>query len=124
MSAPSAFVCRVVGVTFVPSYPESLYALERLAAEHLLSFDAMEPIPVVLVREPENPHDANAIRVDVPAIDTPIGHLPRWMAERLAPHLDADESWQAEVTDVKISPAHPDRPGIECHIWRVKEDAR
>lgn len=39
-----------------------------------------------LVREPNNPHDANAVRVEIQG--QKIGYIPRDDAARLAPHLD------------------------------------
>ena len=43
--------------------------------------------PVTLIREPDNPHDRNAIRVDNPAGET-LGHIPRRTAHWMAPLLD------------------------------------
>ncbi|HID24462.1 MAG TPA: hypothetical protein EYP14_18965, partial [Planctomycetaceae bacterium] len=42
-----------------------------------------------IVREPGNPHDANALRVNNPR-RRQIGHLPRTLAEFLSPLIDAD----------------------------------
>lgn len=42
---------------------------------------------VVLVREPNNQYDANAIRVNN-VMGQQIGHIPRKLAEKLAPYLD------------------------------------
>ncbi|PQE03821.1 hypothetical protein CJF30_00006520 [Rutstroemia sp. NJR-2017a BBW] len=43
---------------------------------------------VMIRREPSNPYDSNAIRVNN-VQGTQIGHLPRQLAEKLAPYLDS-----------------------------------
>lgn len=45
------------------------------------------PVAVALVREPDNPHDPNAIYVEVAA--EPVGYLAREVAAELAPLIDA-----------------------------------
>src|SRR5690348_15448368 len=71
-----------------------------------------------LVREPRNEHDANAIVVQVPEIG-PIGHVPRAVAAKLAPRLDAGERWRCLIAGVLIHPDHLDRPGIDLLIEKV-----
>lgn len=112
------FATNVVGVSFVPSWPRNLYALEELSMATTLLGD--EQIPVVLQRRPDNPHDSNAIEVHVPALGELafVGHLPRAVAARLAPHLDAGERWLAEVGAVRIHPDHPEHPGLTVRCWR------
>lgn len=119
-SLPKGFTARLVGVAFAPGYPENLGRLEMLAVRSFLHGQAPELIPAALVREPDNEHDANSIRVDVPALDSPVGHLPRTLAARLAPRLDAGEIWRAEVHEVLTNPAHPDRPGINVILEQVR----
>lgn len=112
------FEASVVGVSFAPHYPDILHQLQM----HQLEADALgEPLRAVLVRFPDNPLDANAIEVHVPALgyDGRIGHLPRPLAARLAPELDADIQWSAEVHWVRVDPEHPDRPGITINIKRI-----
>jgi hypothetical protein len=60
MTAPLAprFTLKVVGVSFVPGYPDNLRALEGVAAEAEM---VGERLAAVLVRNPHNAHDANAI---------------------------------------------------------------
>lgn len=41
---------------------------------------------VIMIREPENPYDRNAIQVRNVMGDQ-IGHLPRMVASKLAPHM-------------------------------------
>ncbi|KAK4233595.1 RAD5-like protein [Achaetomium macrosporum] len=45
---------------------------------------------VVCRREPSNPYDSNAIRVDN-VLGHQIGHIPRTIAAKLAPYMDRDE---------------------------------
>ena len=107
------FACKVVGVSFVDAYPDNLYALDEAWSRSVLDND--EPLVVILVRNPDNPYDANAIEVHVPALGEEwgmIGHLTRPIAARLAPELDAGHEWRAQVESVLIDPDHLDRPGI------------
>lgn len=118
------FHSKVVGVSFVDAYPDNLHELDSLAGRHFIEGND-EPIPAVLIRNPENPHDGNAIEVHVPALGdgAMIGHLPRDLAARLAPWMDRGEEWQAGVSKVFINPDHPDRPGIDIAVWRRTEEA-
>lgn len=134
---PTEFTAKIVGVSFVDGYPDNVARVERawLAANGMArsvsSFDPDDPfagmadadgyesIPAVLIRNPDNEHDANAIQVHVPAANTMIGHLPRALASRLAPLIDAGQVWQAEIRRVLVHPDHPDRPGIEIRVWHV-----
>jgi len=52
------------------------------------------PVEVELIREPENPHDPNAIKVIIdagPYKNMHIGYVPRRVAEILAPKIDKQE---------------------------------
>lgn len=116
------FATKVVGVTFVPAYPDNLWALDRSAVE--AERDG-EPLTVVLVRNPDNEHDANAIEVHVPALGDEwgmIGHLTRPIAARLAPEIDDGVRWAAQVESVLIDQDHIDRPGISIRCARVHEE--
>ncbi|KAH8889732.1 hypothetical protein GQ53DRAFT_747953 [Thozetella sp. PMI_491] len=56
---------------------------------------------VLCKREPSNPYDSNAIRVDN-VQGTQIGHIPRTVAAKLAPYLDANDiSIEAILTGEK-----------------------
>lgn len=113
-----AKLVKVVGVTFVPSYPSNLLLLRDIA---LAAEDQGERLAVLLIRNPANPHDANAVEVHVPALGdmAMIGHIDRENAARLAPRLDAGDRFLAELAWVRIDPAHTDRPGIDVSIARV-----
>ncbi len=114
MGLPRRFNSRVVGVSFAPGYPLSVAKLEARMLLPWLHDRPSEPIPVTLVRDPGNPADANAIRVDVNG--EPLGHIDRRTAERLAPSLDAGVEWRAEITDVLVSEADPAHPGITIRL--------
>lgn len=110
---------KVVGVTYAPGYPDNLHRL-RDAIDSGLDAHG-EGVAAVLIREPDNAYDANAIRVDVPAIGGPIGHVPRELAATIAPILDAGTRMRSAITEVLIHPRHPDRPGIGLVMEEVQE---
>ena len=123
---PGSFHATVVGVTFARGYPDSLTGL--VDAWQYAELQAMEagergpePLAALLVRNPGNAADANAVEVHVPAAatDSHVGHLPAALAARLAPAMDAGEHWAAKVLDVVVHPDHPDRPGISITCHRV-----
>jgi len=112
----------VVGVSFTPGYPDNLHALSAMQEEALASG---EPIPVVLIRNPDNEYDANAIEVHCPSLGEygMIGHLPKDIARRVAPDMDGGMRLAGSVHEVRIHPDHPERPGITVDIWRQKEES-
>jgi hypothetical protein len=110
---------RVAGVTFTREYPENLYAL-KLVMEQAEVEGSNEGITVLLLRNPDNPQDSNAIGVEVPGIGR-IGHVPRSIAADLAPRMDAGERFQAAIVAVRIREGHEDRPGITVNYEPVKE---
>lgn len=118
MRQPRRIGTKVVGVTFVDNYPENVEGIDRLAAARFLRTGELEPIPVVLVRRPDNEFDPNAIEVDVPALG-PLGHLPRVVAAVVAPVIDGGGVYAAEITAVLVNPAYPDRPGIDVVLTLV-----
>lgn len=127
---------KVVGLTFIEGYPDNLHRLrdidedrQRRALMHVSPADEFgidsiglpaEKIPVVLIRNPENEYDENAIEVHLPALgkNGMIGHVPRTLAAKLAPSIDRGDKWDAVLTTVLIDPEHEDKPGalvtIEC----------
>ncbi len=129
MSIPSTFKTKVVGVTFVPNYPSNVLLLNEVAALRYLTSPSgsfgddtePEPIPAVLIRNPDNEFDGNAIEVHVPSLgdEAMIGHIPRGVAERLAPSLDAGDAWTTEIIGVAIHPDHPTNPGVHLLINRA-----
>lgn len=124
MGMPGNFSVKAVGMSFVDSYPDNIYRLNEIATVRYLDpyvKDDVEPIPVVLIRNPDNEKDSNAIEIHVPALGDPgmIGHVPAAIARRLAPCLDDDEAWVAQINKVAIHPDHPENPGIHLQITRV-----
>jgi hypothetical protein len=125
MGMPSQFTVKVVGVSFVAGYPKNVFALDELAGRRFISSDDSNPesIAALLVRNPNNEHDPNAIEVHVPDIGSNpmIGHIPASVASRLAPLLDAGESWSASIKTVAIDPNHPQNPGIILSVAKTIE---
>jgi hypothetical protein len=81
------------------------------AAQHhdaTLQSDALEPgRALVLRRDADNPHDANAIAVETPGGEQ-AGWVPREVAADLAAALDAGEAWSALVLrERRASPRDP-----------------
>jgi hypothetical protein len=120
---------KVVGLTFVPGYPENVLALvadHELAQARETGFvndGGASVLRVLLRRNPENEHDENAIEVHAPTLGrgrTMIGHVPRDLAAKLAPSLDRGDEWTARVMHVLVDPEHPDRPGVEVALERLR----
>ncbi len=80
-----AFYTKVVGVTF-----EDRQAVVRA----LVPGD-----PLVLQREPDNPHDPHAIQVATPAGEQ-VGYLSARLAARLAPSVDAGARYAATISQI------------------------
>lgn len=77
----------------------------------LFNTDPAEPLQ--LVREPDNEHDANAVRVDN-TLGQCIGYLRREDAEILAPILDSGKMPRAKVH--RISGGVPHAPNYGCEV--------
>lgn len=105
---PEQFLTKVVGVSFSENYPNNIYALAKDVA--LMSALCQ------LVREPNNEHDENAIRVDVNG--STIGHIPRLIAIVLAPKIDGGEKWVAAVHSIVVSNENVNQPGLKINVWR------
>jgi len=113
----------VVGVTFVEHYPDNLLRLRDLSEE--TEANTAERLSVLLLRNPANAYDPNAVEIHVPALGemAMIGHCAREVAALIAPRMDAGERFQADVAWVRINPEHMDRPGISIDVRRVIEKA-
>lgn len=79
---------------------------------HALESDAVAPgRPLVLRRDPDNPHDPNAIAVHALSGEQ-VGWVPRAIAADLAVDLDAGRPWSAVVLrEQRPSPRDP-RSGL------------
>jgi HIRAN domain len=76
---------------------------DALATEAVAPGRALE-----LRRDPGNEHDANAIQVHPVGGGKQVGWVPRELAERLAPELDAGRPWSAVVLrEQRRSPRDP-----------------
>lgn len=105
---PEQFLTRVVGITFSDGYPNNVFALAKDAA--------LMASPCQLVREPDNQHDNNAIRVVVNG--SSIGHIPRLIAMILAPKMDSGETWVAAIHSIVVSNENANQPGLKINVWR------
>lgn len=72
------------------------------------------PVCVDLVREPENPHDVNAIRASVCGLT--VGHVQRDIAEALAEAMD-DAGMDAIAVCGLIRGGFTARPNLGVHVW-------
>ena len=70
-----------------------------------------------LVREPDNAHDRNAIRVALFG-DLFMGYIPKDVAFHLAPLMDAGRAFDAEFVCVNKHPRH-DTIGLTVKIVEV-----
>ena len=100
-------VSRQVSITGSIFYPGATAAIERLKFGQ----------PLVLVREPENKYDKNAIAVHLGRLDGEalvahhkIGHIPANLAKELAPIMDAD-------TQIKACRARTALVGVMLLQW-------
>lgn len=120
---------RVVGMSFRPGYPETVLriadSIESTRVDSVRSAGSWDDLdtlpegpPVLLVRNPANEFDANAIEVHVPLLGRRqfIGHIPKELAARWAPRLDAGWTASASVVAVPVNPDHIDRPGLEIAV--------
>ncbi|MDE2481676.1 MAG: DEAD/DEAH box helicase [bacterium] len=72
-----------------------------------------------LVREPENPHDPNAIAVRYG--DLPLGYLNRGIAKHIAPLVDAGARYRARVeslTGGASGDGAARHRGVNLYVWR------
>lgn len=104
----SPIATKVVGVTFTDDYPANIFALGKEAA--------LDDVPLDLVRDADNEHDPNAIKVMHKG--SHIGHVPRMLAAALAGEIDAGKKWYAELESIVVSTDNTDQPGLKILIWR------
>ena len=94
-------VTRLVGVTFNGAQEN----IKRFGCADIGSFE--------LVREPNNEHDQNAIRVVI--AEFLLGYVPKNIATWLAPKMDAGERLGAEFVGLNKHPYH-DAVGLTVRI--------
>ena len=80
----------------------------HVAGAALQSEAAAPGRPLELRRDPDNPHDPNAIAVHPAGGGEQLGWVPRELAAELAPELDAGRPWSAIVLrEQRRSPRDP-----------------
>ncbi len=98
---------NVAGVSYRRGYPKSLLRLQGSGDRKFFDCE--------LVREPDNPHDRNAVAVHVDNIGK-VGYLPRGDAKRFAAMLDRGDLLRARGS-VYVKPNHPNSPGVRLWLW-------
>lgn len=110
---PIQVQANVAGITFADDYPGFCDVLMAVHEEPSRWDEPVENIMVQIIPEPENEHDANAMRVFCPMLDQDIGHLPRQYAAWLKTKLDEGQQIiTAYISGVYFNPAHEDRPRV------------
>lgn len=71
-------------------------------------------VEVTFIREPDNPHDANAVMATIDG--QPVGYLPRDHAEYMAPVLD-DHAIEAFAVCSVVRGGWLEAPSFGCHVW-------
>jgi hypothetical protein len=74
------------------------------AQENIKRFGCKDIGSFALVREPDNPHDPNAIRVEIAGFY--LGYVPRHIAKDLAPLIDRGERYTALFVSCNKHPFH------------------
>ena len=110
MKLLSPIETSVAGVTFRVEYPQNLYKIGSLTALN------NRPLMATLVREPDNEHDQNAIRVMVD--NEHVGYIPAKLAKRMSEEIDNGEPWIGVVDRMIVSPENPEQPGLRIRVFR------
>ena len=83
------------------------------AQKNIRKFGCKDIGSFALVREPDNPHDQNAIRVELAGLY--LGYVPRYIAKDLAPQMDAGKNLFAMFVSRNEHPFH-DTVGLTVKI--------
>ncbi len=86
-------ITKLTGVTFEDAQEN----INEYGIHGLIDYD--------LIREPDNQHDPNAIRVVIFG-NRFMGYVPKQIAGRLAPMMDNGRNFVAEFYRLNKSPAH------------------
>lgn len=121
MTLPRSFNLKVVGLSFIPGYPDNIHKLYDHVDEPG-DMGSLE-VPVELRRNPANEYDENAVEIHVPDLGelSFIGHVPAGLASRLSPALESGEEFKAHINKILVHPNRPDKPGIDIQIFRAGE---
>ena len=102
---------KVVGMTYHHDYPEWVWDWGGPG----LDFPDGD---LMLLREPKNMHDPNAVAVTLPDGETIVGHIPAIIAKTIGPEMDKGIKWNVSRCSVVLHPEHTDRPGVELVLMR------
>lgn len=105
---PGTYRGTVVGVSFVPGYPQNLQALKK-------TVDVNGPLGAVIKRAPENQYDSNACEVWVDG-QIFIGHLSRDLAAEIAPKLDSGSVAAMWITSIGYANNDQSKPGAGFYL--------
>lgn len=101
---------KVVGVTFVNGYPDNLISLQKSVTE--------KGLQATIRRNPNNKYDTNACEVWVD--EEFIGHLPRDIAEEVAPQIDKGIGTELTITSIGFANDDPTKPGAGFRLKLIK----
>jgi hypothetical protein len=101
-------ITKLSGVTF------------RDAQENIKKFGCRDIDTYALVREPENPHDPNAIRVSLLG-KIFMGYVPKEIAKRLAPMMDSGRQFMAFFVKLNV-PLYEGPVGLTVEIRELAEN--
>ena len=87
------------------------------AQDNIKQFGCQDIGSYALIREPDNPHDPNAIRVSLGGV-WHMGYIPSGLAAELAPIMDAGRIFDAEFVCVNEFPPH-ERVGLTVRIAEI-----
>ena len=83
------------------------------AQKNIKKFGCKDIGSFALVREPDNPHDPNAIRVELGGLY--LGYVPRHIAKDLAPEMDEGKRFIALFVSRNEHPLH-DTVGLTVQV--------
>jgi hypothetical protein len=103
----NVFFChsKIAGISFRPNIP----------------WDQLkEGMVICLAREPDNPHDNNAIayRLIFGGKIHHLGYINKDLAKELAPKMDAGERYYAEITELTGGVEGKENRGVNVAIYR------
>lgn len=99
----------VVGVSFIPGYPQNILSLRE---------SRYSDLNVWMRRNPDNKYDSNAIEIHING--RMIGHLPKEVAAKIAPDMDSGIEHTAYVLGIRVSPENPNNPGIDLVVGKKR----
>lgn len=92
------------------------------AQENIRKFGCKDTGYYALIREPDNPHDPNAISVSLGGV-WHMGYIPSELAKDLAPLMDAGRVFDAEFVCVNEYQPH-ELVGLTVRIFETTSDRK